>query len=148
MNGRGLQQRNVELERSPGFTDTTLHTFSVEATNVAGNVGISANIGIFGTPGNDVLIGGPGYVLSGGGGSDTFAFGSNFGHDVVNYFKMSGTTHDILQFSATDFQNFADVLSHAAQVGTDVVITADAADTVTLHHAKITSLVSSDFHFV
>ena len=65
--------------------------------------------------------------------------GSNFGEDVVNYFNTSGKAHDILQFSATDFQNFADVMSHAAQVGSNVVITADAADAVTLHNVKIKS---------
>lgn len=133
---------------APGFTNATVHTFSVEATNAAGNVGISATIGIYGTPGDDVLIGAPGYILSGGGGSDTFVFGPNFGHEVVNYFNTSGSAHDILQFSATEFQNFAAVLAHAAQVGTEVVITADAADTVILHNTKMKSLVSGDFHFV
>jgi hypothetical protein len=132
-----------------GFTNTAIHTFVVEAMDIGNvDVGVSPNIGTYGTPVNDVLIGGPSYVLSGGGGSDTFVFEGNFGNDLVNYFRASGSTHDILQFSATEFQNFAQVLSHAAQVASSVVITVDGADTVTLHNAKIKSLVSSDFHFV
>ena len=63
---------------TPGFTNTAIHTFSVEATDVNGNVGISGNIGIYAGTGNDVLIGGPGYVLSGGARSDTFVFGVKF----------------------------------------------------------------------
>ena len=133
---------------APGFTNTALHTFAVEATDIAGNVGISANSGIYGTTGNDVLVGGPGYILSGGREATHSLFEGNFGHDVVNYFRAVGWAHDILQFSAAEFQNFAQVLSHATQVGTSVVITVDPADTVTLHNTQIKSLVSSDFHFV
>jgi Ca2+-binding RTX toxin-like protein len=131
-----------------------IHTFSIEAVDSSGNVGVSAKIGIYAHSGDQVITGGPGAVLSGGHmisngvASDTFVFDAGFGHDIINYFHVSGSNHDVIQFSASLFQDFAAVLAHAAQVGSNVLITADAADTLTIHHAKLSGLHSSDFTFV
>jgi hypothetical protein len=40
------------------------------------------------------------------------------------------------------------MMSHAAQVGGDVVLTIDPTDTITLSHTSLASLRSSDFLFV
>jgi Ca2+-binding RTX toxin-like protein len=116
--------------------------------DAAGNTGVSPNKGIYGTSGNDQLTGGPGEVLSGGVGKDTFVFHAGFGTDVITDFHTSGSNQDVIQFDHTIFQSFANVLANAAQQGSNVVITADATDTVTLLNVSKTALLSSNFHFV
>ena len=104
---------------------------------------------INGKIGNDTIDGlGGNDVLTGGMGSDTFVFGSNFGKDVITDFRATGPNSDILQFSHDAFSDFAAVLAHAAQVGSDVVITLDAADTVTLQNVHLSSLQNNDFHLI
>ena len=134
------------------FTSSSLsnimHAFSVTA-DVAGNVGVSANVGLYGTTGTNTLLGGPGLVMSGGPGSDAFVFHAGWGPDIVTDFQAQGSNHDVLEFGhQTIFQNFATVLTYAAQVGSNVVITAIGADTITLLNVQKKSLIASDFHFV
>jgi hypothetical protein len=85
-------------------------------------------------------------LLVGNGNSDTFAFAANFGHDVIQDFVAGGSKHDVIQFSTSEFASFANVLSHASQVGQDVVI-ATGNDTLTLKNTKLSALNSHDFHF-
>jgi serralysin len=103
-------------------------------------IGNSANNILTGLGGND--------ILTGGGGSDTFVFGPNFGHDTITDFQATGSNHGILQFSHNTFNSFAAVLAHAAQVGSNVVITVDAADSITLQNIHLASLKSNDIHIV
>jgi parallel beta-helix repeat protein len=136
------------------------HDFTATATDAAGNVSamshpldpvipaspapaapsVGSNSGSrqVSTSGNDVLVG--------TGHSDTFVFAPNFGNDVIQDFVARGAGHDTIQFSKSVFDTFASVLSHASQVGQDVVISA-GADTLTLKNTKIGVLNSHDFHF-
>ena len=91
------------------------------------------------------LIGGPNDILIGGAGADTFVFPPNFGANTVNNF-VPGT--DALQFSHSMFADAAAVLSDAQQVGSDVVITHDSLDVVTLQSVQLTNLHASDFHII
>jgi hypothetical protein len=91
------------------------------------------------------LIGGPGDVLTAGSGADTFVFQSNFGTNTVNNFT-SGV--DTLQFSHSIFANATTALANAHQVGSNVAITYDAQDVVTLHNVQLANLHTSDFHIV
>ena len=119
------------------------------ATDLAGNVGQSTNDAIYapkgatvtGTAGNDLFV---------DGGSTTFVFqGTMFGQDVIKTLQAgNGGNHDVIQFDHTAFADYASVLAHAAQVGSNVVIAYDAADTVTLTGIKLNQLTSADFHFV
>ena len=87
--------------------------------------------------------------MTSGGAADTFVFnGKTFGNDVITDFRSQGSSHDTIQFSKTAFSSFAAVLAHAAQVGTDVVITYDAADHVTLKNVSLSNLTQHDFHFI
>jgi hypothetical protein len=61
-------------------------------------------------------------------------------------FNANGRGHDVIQFSKSVFDNFADVLAHATRSGHDVVI-ADHGDSLTLKHTKLSVLDKSDFHF-
>jgi Ca2+-binding RTX toxin-like protein len=66
---------------------------------------------------------------------------------VIRDFVAGGRGHDVVQFSTSVFDSFASVLAHAAQVGQDVVISADANDSLTLKNTKLSALNSHDFHF-
>ncbi|MGB8399532.1 hypothetical protein [Bradyrhizobium sp.] len=91
------------------------------------------------------LIGGPSDILNGGAAADTFVFKTGFGSNTVNNFTPGA---DLLQFSQSMFASAAAVLSDAQQVGSDVVITYDALDVVTLHNMQLANLHASDFHIV
>jgi len=94
--------------------------------------------------GKDVLDGGAGADrLTGGNGDDRFVFSGAFGRDTVTDF----THGDQIQLDHSAFADFGAVMSHAEQVGTDVVITLDATDSITLTGVKLASLNSGDFLF-
>jgi serralysin len=71
-----------------------------------------------------------------------------FGNDTVADFLATGTGADTIQFDASMFSNFAAVQSHAAQVGSNTVITYDANDSVTLQSVTLTALTANNFRFV
>ena len=148
------------IENSNEGTDTILSSVTytlpanVENMTLTGTARINGtgngldNV-ISGNNGNNILTGlGGNDTITGKGGSDTFVFGSNFGKDIITDFQATGSSHDVLQFSHNNFSNFAAVLAHAAQVGSDVVITVDAADTVTLQNVHLSSLQKNDIHIV
>jgi hypothetical protein len=128
----------------------TVHTFTSTVTDAAGNTGQSTGAVIYGTSSTQTLVSTTGNdIMTGAAGTDTFAFnGTNFGKDVVTDFHTQGANHDVLQFSQSAFSSVAAVLSHAQQVGSDVVITYNAADTVTLQNVSLNKLTQSDFHLV
>jgi Ca2+-binding RTX toxin-like protein len=95
--------------------------------------------------GPTALIGGPNDILNAGAGADTFVFRTNLGSNTINGFT-SGT--DSIQFDHAVFADYAAVQSHMQQVGSDVVITQDAQDLVTLHNVLISNLHASDFQFI
>jgi hypothetical protein len=102
--------------------------------------GTSGDNRLTGTSGND--------VFKGNGGHDTFAFAANFGNDIITDFGAGRRSHDVVEFSKTVFDDFADVLAHASQSGQDVVIDAGGGNSLTLKNTSLSSLDRSDFHFV
>ena len=163
--GGGVPQDVFTFEVSDGHGGTATSTLTLTVTS-SGSTYMQAAPGaetlvagskpavLVADTGTDVLIGGSGpdtliagggsATMTGGGGGDLFVFGSAPGHDVVTDFKHP----DQVQFSQSDFSGYSQMMSHAAQVGADVVITIDPTDTVTLLHTSLTSLSSSDFLFV
>jgi hypothetical protein len=143
----------------------TIHSYTEMAIDLAGNAGSSAGAALY-TPaakksliagsGNDVLIGRPNDVLTGGAGNDTFVFNGNFGRETITDFHPSTvdshgaviTPGDLIELSQTSFSNFAAVQSHARQAGTDVLLTASSADTITLNNVQLTALQAADFRFL
>jgi serralysin len=124
---------------------------------------------LLGGTNGDVLIGGRGAdTINGGGGPDTltggqgadhFVFTGQFGNPLaaqfggatgptVTDFVAAGTGHDVVQLDASAFADFTVLQQHMAQAGSDVVITLDATDTVTLHNVSLSSLTAQDFLFV
>jgi len=130
-----------------GLSDQ-VHTFTAQAVDGSGKVlATSGGQAILGSSKANVLTGTSGDdYLFGNGSADTFVFSPNFGNDVIKDFNPIGRGHDTIQFSSNVFDSFASVLSHASQVGQDVVI-ASGQDTLTLKNVKLSSLSSNDFHF-
>ena len=98
-----------------------------------------------GGSGNDVLSGGAGNdSLTGGGSADTFKFAAGFGQDTIKDF----TSGDVISLTGiANWDDFFDVQSHAAQVGSNVVITVSDTDTITLNGRLLGSLQAQDFLF-
>jgi hypothetical protein len=90
-----------------------------------------------GSPGDDVF-----YVHGG----DAIVSKGTFGHDVINYFHAGNlSNHDFLEFASSAVPDFAHL--RMAQNGSNVVITVDAYDSVTLVGTQLTSLTAHDFIF-
>lgn len=126
----------------------TVHNFTTKVVDSSGQTSTGSGSAILGTHGADTLKSTSGNdVLTGNGGRDTFVFAPNFGKDVITDFQEAGRSHDVVQFSKSVFDNFADVLAHASQSGQDVLINAGGGHTLTLKDTKLASLDKYDFHF-
>jgi Ca2+-binding RTX toxin-like protein len=113
---------------------------SQAADNITGSR--SADV-IDGSGGNDYIDAGRGNdVVTGGAGADRFAFGYRFGQDVVTDFETAGAEHDTLSFGSFTFLTKQAVLDAATQVGGDVVITLDPANSLTLLGVSLAALTS------
>jgi Ca2+-binding RTX toxin-like protein len=97
------------------------------------------------TNGATRLIGGPGDTLTGGSGSDTFVFVGNFGQNTITNYSAS---KDLIEIDHNQFHSLAAVQLASHQVGSDVVITADANDSITLHNVSLSQLHFDANHFL
>ena len=86
-------------------------------------------------------------VLRGGEGSDTFVFHLGDGKDTISDFAASGSDHDIIQLDPDLVRDWSDLLSKSAQSGSDVVITSNSNDIITLKNVVLSSLIEEDFVF-
>ncbi|MEZ2130066.1 hypothetical protein AAE028_20185, partial [Sinorhizobium sp. CB9] len=99
--------------------------------------------------GSNTLTGGAGDdILIGGAAADFFVYASNWGHDTIMYFEVSGTAHDTIKIDRTTFADWASLLAVSILSGNDTIITADADNTITLKNVAVSSLQSADFQFV
>jgi hypothetical protein len=132
---------------SGAVSPSNVHTFSAKELDSTGHVVSTSGSAVLGTYGANTLQGTPGDDhFIGNGHPDTFVFAPNFGNDTIKDFQASGPAHDVVQFSKSMFDNFADILSHATQNAHDVVITS-GHDTLTLKNTQLGALDRSDFHF-
>jgi hypothetical protein len=132
---------------SSSAVSNTVHTFNAVEVDSAGHATASSGSAILGSRGSNTLTSTSGNDLFvGNGHPDTFVFASNFGQDVIKDFAAGSRGNDTIQFSKSVFDSFASVLSHASQVGQDVVILA-GDDSLTLKNTKLGALNSHDFHF-
>jgi serralysin len=67
--------------------------------------------------------------MTGGAGVDCFVFTGDDGKDTITTFEVS---RDILAFEDEFFLSFADAMSHAHQIGKDMVFTFSDGDSVML----------------
>jgi Ca2+-binding RTX toxin-like protein len=104
---------------------------------------------LYGWNGDDRLIGGSGNdSLLGGNGADTFIFDPGFGRDTVHDFQVAGGNHDLISIDDSIVANYADLMSVASQIGSNVVINLTATDAITAINVSLTSLQPDHFMFV
>lgn len=121
-------------------------------------VGGLGNDRLIGGSGNDILIGGDGNdrlkggtgddLLTGGAGRDQFKFDLRGGTDTITDYTDGEDRLDFTNFSiaGTADQTAFDVLmSHAEQVGSDVVFTMDGGESMILENVLISVLDAGDF---
>lgn len=102
-----------------------------------------------GMNGNDTLDGGQGDdELRGGSGDDTFVFGASFGHDIIIDFTLG--SGDLVDLTSAGLLDFADLLGHAgaSSSGLDVIISIDAAQSLTLNGVTLAQLASASDQFL
>ena len=135
---------------SMSFTaSASARSLTAVQTDKAGNQSPSGGLALLGRGGADTLTSSTGNdILFGGAGADIFSFASTFGNDIIADFAATGSAHDTIKFVGNSvLNNFANVMSHASQVGSAVVITQDSSNTLTLNNVSKTSLTSADFSF-
>jgi hypothetical protein len=136
------------ITTSSAVSDSVVHRFTATVTDSTGQTGSSSGSVVMGTARDNWLTSTSGNdVLRGQGGHDTFAFAANFGKDIIADFAASGRNSDVVRFSKSVFDDFADVMAHASQIGRDVVIDAHGGNTLTLKNTSLSSLDRSDFQF-
>jgi hypothetical protein len=70
------------------------------------------------------------------------------GHFGLNTITNYNSNKDIIELDHTQFANVAAVQHASHQVGADTVITADAADTITLTGVSLSNLHFDASHFM
>ena len=136
------------------ITDPPTSTTPIAATTTSSSDSAATLIG--GSNGNntitggDILIGGgpANQSLTGTGNNDSFVFTPGFGHDTITNFQP---TTDVLQIDHSVFANVQALLAATQDDGHgNVVITADAHDSIMLQHVTVAQLQvhQSDFHII
>ena len=135
------------------YVDYTLSTHAEHLVMSYGQqtygYGNAENNIIIGNDQANVLEGRAGYdTLTGGNGSDLFIINPGFGTDVITDFVAGLGSPDAVMFSRGLFTSFAQVMTNAAQVGTDTWIGDGAGNTVVLTGVTMSSLHPDDFGFI
>lgn len=111
--------------------------------------GLAGNDTITAGSAGDTIIGGAGAdALTGAAGIDTFVYHSGFGKDTIASFTATGTSHDYIQIDKTLFADWTRLLGATKQVGSDLVITYDTSNTITLKNVALSNFTSADAIFV
>lgn len=136
---------NNVIDLRGGTTDSTINGWNIGVGgDIANGFGGDGNDTLHGNWGDNLLDGGRGDdLLTGDGGSDTFVFQASFGHDTISDFESV----DMMRFDQTVFADWSQLLGAAQQVGADTVISAGAANTVTLTNVAVASLNQNQFQF-
>jgi large repetitive protein len=125
------------------------------ADSITGNNGKNVLMGgagkdqLFGLNGADSITGGAGSDrLTGGNGADTFIYRSGFGKDQILDFTVAGKNHDVLKFDTALVGDLAALEQLSTQVGNDVVIKFDNANSITLRDVQLSALLANPDDFV
>jgi hypothetical protein len=101
--------------------------------------------------GDDTFVAGNGGSLSGtltlGDGNDLIVFEKGGGSLIVTDFVAGAGTDDVIDLSAFGFTSLADLMAHASQLGSDVMLKLGAKDHIVLDNVSLGSLSADDFAF-
>lgn len=145
---------DIEVVEGSLFNDTL--EGSAAANTLRGSNGNDRILGgggadtLSGDLGNDTLDGGLGDdSLIGGGASDTFAYASGGGADVIADFLSGTSVIDVVRLTSfgAAFDSFAEVIAAATQNGANVVIAFGAGQSLTLQNIALADLDADDFAF-
>jgi hypothetical protein len=99
--------------------------------------------------GDDNYVAGKGGSLNGeltlGDGDDLIVFERGGGSLTVTDFVAGEGTDDAIDLSAFGFHSFADVMSHASQSGSDVILNLGGKDKIVLEGVSLGALAADDF---
>lgn len=113
------------------------------------NHGILVGDAVMGA-GDDSYTAGKGGSLSGtltlGDGDDLIIFEKGGGSLTVTDFVAGAATDDVIDLSAFHFASLADVMSHASQSGSDVVLNLGNKDKIVLEGVSLAALAPDDFN--
>ncbi|MFC0388418.1 choice-of-anchor I family protein [Muricoccus vinaceus] len=116
-----------------------------EADELRGGAGADTLVG---GKGGDLIIGEAGDDhLVGEEGNDEFVFAPGWGWDTIVDFGQSSANDDLIRFAPGEFASFEQVMAASQQEESDVVITSEMGNTVTLTNVSLLSLTQSDFIF-
>jgi serralysin len=117
-----------------------------DAVGGSGNDIINGNQGkndLSGQSGNDHLDGfGGNDILTGGGGKDVFIFGHGDKNDTIADFSND---RDRVDLTEMNINNYSDLLGHAHDDGSDVVLKFGHHDTLTIDNIHVNDLSKHDF---
>ncbi|WP_371259555.1 beta strand repeat-containing protein [Bradyrhizobium sp. URHD0069] len=128
--------------------DTFTGVSSVIGSNFDDTISGSNASEIFnGGSGNDTIRGrGGNDAMTGGAGADTFVYATGDGADqITDFLHVQGDRIDVTGVGGV--LGLSDIVSHAAQQGSDTVITFSPGNSISLQNVTLGSLVASDFIF-
>jgi Ca2+-binding RTX toxin-like protein len=133
------------------YVDAYVLAANVETLWLEGNdhtgIGNAGDNFIYGAAGNDSLTGGLGNdTLTGGAGADSFLFTKGDGNDTITDFNPAAGG-DVINLHNYGLSTYANLTPLMSQAGSDVVITFDASNHLTLSHTLLSQLSSGDFTF-
>lgn len=142
-----LTAGTADGDGSVGHDTITGAVFNVLGSNFNDTIiGSASNDSLSGSVGNDTLDGRAGNdFLSGGAGTDTFVYATGGGFDFIQDFVHGQDKIDLT--GVYGIFSLADLQSHAAQIGSNTVITFSSGDGLTLQNVDLNSLTASDFLF-
>jgi Ca2+-binding RTX toxin-like protein len=150
--GGGLDHVTTTLRSLSLLNGNTTQYTNVENLTYVGTgnfrgIGNALNNALSGGAGDDTLLGGDGRDtlsghdgddrLFGGADADRFVFSNGMGQDQVMDFDSAD---QIVFQNLVGIENLANALSHAAQVGADVVFDFGPTDTLTVHDVTLAGL--------
>lgn len=101
-----------------------------------------------GGKGDDLIQGGAGNdKLTGGEGADTFVFAKGDGKDTITDFEAGKHGTDVIEFGKNLFDNYADVIAHAKDTDTGLLISYDGGK-LTLDDVHVSDLNKADFQLL
>jgi Ca2+-binding RTX toxin-like protein len=136
-------------DRISNFESFSFVTYFFAMTSVAVHftgTGASETIRLATGGADDIVEGGGGNdVIAASFGNNVFVFNDNFGSDTIEDFSLSNT--NVIRFATSVFSDFEDVMAHASQQGSDVVIDGGGND-IRLTSVSLGNLTEANFDFV